>query len=57
MIRKALAEMAPLGQKTVRGSLNEMIHDADEVQEDEEEEIEEEEEESSEDEDGEDFEE
>jgi hypothetical protein len=31
VIRRALAEMAPLGQKTVRGSLNEISQDADEV--------------------------
>ena len=42
--------MAPLGQKTVRGSLNEMVHDADEVSPDDDDEEEEEEEDTSEDE-------
>ena len=31
VIRKAMAEVVPLGQKTVRGGLNEMVNDVDEV--------------------------
>ena len=29
MIRKALADTVPLGQKTVRGTLTDMMHDGD----------------------------
>lgn len=39
--------MAPLGQKTVRGNLNEMVHDADEVSPDDDDEEEEEAEEDT----------
>ena len=46
-----MSEMAPLGQRTVRGSLNEMVHDADDVSPDEEEDEEEEDEEEEDEED------
>ena len=42
--------MAPLGQKTVRGSLNEMVHDVDDVSPDDDDDDDEEEEDTSEDE-------